>query len=268
VIRLQYRFCTAIQPTLVAALLAAAAGPVARAQQGETRDILDAAPTVAQQCSGPLGPLLPDCQASKNTINILTANPLNAMAGPAGARIASPRPPLEREPASPGVVAEPPNEFQRFVASSTGILLPIFGASLFERVPTTFAPLDRVPVTADYVVGPGDEILLRVWGQVNLDASLIVDRAGAIFVPQAGNISVAGIEYRQLSGFLRSQLERVFRNFDLNVNMGQLRSIQIFVMGQARRPGTYTVSSLSTLVNALFASGGPSSQGSMRHIQR
>ena len=162
---------------------------------------------------------------------------------------------------------EPPSEFQRFVASSVGQVLPIFGASLFERVPTTFAPLDRVPVTADYVIGPGDEILLRVWGQVSMDLRLPVDRAGAVYIPQVGNVAVSGMEFKQLPEYLKSQLGRVFRNFDLSVNMGQLRSIQIYVVGQARQPGTYTVSSLSTLVTVLFASGGPSARGSMRRIQ-
>ena len=173
--------------------------------------------------------------------------------------------PLPLPALAPG--ADTPNEFQRFAAASLGSILPIFGASLFERVPTTFAPLDRVPVTADYVIGPGDEIVLRVWGQVNLNLELVVDRAGAVYVPQAGNVTVSGVQFRQLPGFLKSELGRVFRNFDLSVSMGQLRSIQVFVIGQARRPGTYTVSSLSTLVNALFASGGPTAQGSMRHIQ-
>jgi protein involved in polysaccharide export with SLBB domain len=174
----------------------------------------------------------------------------------------------ETVPQQPEVLRpEPPTDFQRFVGSSIGQVLPIFGASLFDRALSTFAPLDRVPVTADYVLGPGDQILLRVWGQVNLDLELTVDRGGAVFVPQAGSINVAGLQFSQLSGFLRAQLERVFRNFDLNVSMGQLRSIQVFVVGQVRRPGTYTVSSLSTLVNALFASGGPSNEGSMRHIQ-
>ncbi|MBV8435927.1 MAG: SLBB domain-containing protein, partial [Silvibacterium sp.] len=160
-----------------------------------------------------------------------------------------------------------PSEFQTFVQSSTGQLLPIFGASLFDQVPSTFAPLDNVPVTADYVIGPGDEILLRVWGQVTFNRDLTVDRSGSIYIPQAGNINVAGLQFQQLNGFLHDQLSRVYRNFEMNVSMGQLRSIQIFVMGQARRPGTYTVSSLSTLVDALFASGGPTPQGSMRRIQ-
>jgi protein involved in polysaccharide export with SLBB domain len=163
--------------------------------------------------------------------------------------------------------ADVPNEFQRFAAASVGRILPVFGASLFERVPTTFAPLERVPVTADYVIGPGDEIVLRVWGQVNLNLELAVDRAGAVYIPQVGNVTVSGVQFKQLPGFLKSQLDRVFRNFDLSVSMGQLRSIQVFVIGQARRPGTYTVSSLSTLVNVLFSSGGPTAQGSMRHIQ-
>ena len=171
-------------------------------------------------------------------------------------------PPTER-----GARLEPPTAFQQFVASSIGEFLPLFGSELFIEVPTTFAPLDRIPVSSDYVIGPGDEILLRIWGQVNLNLALTVDRAGSIFIPQAGNIDVAGLRFQQLPGYLRSQLERVFLNFDLSVNMGELRSIQVFVVGSARRPGVFTVSSLSTLVNALFASGGPSSQGSMRRIQ-
>ncbi|MBV8827613.1 MAG: SLBB domain-containing protein [Acidobacteriaceae bacterium] len=162
---------------------------------------------------------------------------------------------------------QPSSEFQRFVESSTGHMLPIFGARLFEQAPSTFAPLERVPVTADYVIGPGDEILLRVWGQVAFNRQLTVDRSGAIYVPQVGSINIAGLHFEQLNSYLHDQLGRVFRNFEMNVNMGQLRSIQIFVMGQARQPGTYTVSSLSTVINALFAAGGPASQGSMRRIQ-
>jgi protein involved in polysaccharide export with SLBB domain len=159
------------------------------------------------------------------------------------------------------------NEFQDFVAQSLGRVLPLFGYNLFTGVPTTFAPVDRVPVTPDYVVGPGDELLIRGWGQVDIDLRVTVDRNGAINIPRVGNVNVAGIRYQELEGYLRTAIGRVFRNFELNVTLGQLRSIQIFVVGQARRPGSYTVSSLSTLVNALFASGGPSPRGSMRRIE-
>lgn len=230
-----------------------------------------AAAQVPEECDGPLGSLLPECQPSANSFELSQRRTVEP-APPAWERERGAEgEPLRRAPSEPGLLPmpepEPPSEFQRFAASSVGVLLPIYGASLFERVPTTFAPLDRVPVTADYVIGPGDEILLRIWGQVNMDLNLVVDRAGAVYIPQAGSVTVAGIEFRQLPDFLRSQLERVFRNFDLSVNMGQLRSIQVLVMGYARRPGSYTVSSLSTVVNALFAAGGPSAQGSMRRVQ-
>jgi polysaccharide biosynthesis/export protein len=165
------------------------------------------------------------------------------------------------------VPESPPNEFQEFVASSVGRRLPIYGHSLFDRVPTTFAPVDRIPVTDDYLIGPGDEILIRAWGQIDLDGKLVVDREGNVFLPKVGALSVAGLKYQQLPEYFRSAIGRVFRNFDLTVSLGRLRSIQVFVVGQARRPGSYTVSSLSTLVNTLFASGGPSASGSLRRIQ-
>ncbi len=162
---------------------------------------------------------------------------------------------------------EPPTEFQRYVKKSTGRLLPIFGASLFDGVPSTFAPVDRVPVNPAHVVGPGDELEVKVWGQINFSQRLVVDRNGAIYLPEVGAVNLAGLTFAQVEPLLKSAISRVYRNFDLSVNLGQLRTIQIFIVGQARRPGSYTVSSLSTLLNALFATGGPSSRGSLRHIQ-
>ena len=157
--------------------------------------------------------------------------------------------------------------FQRLVAASVGRVLPVFGSTLFTNVPSTFSPVDRIPVTPDYVIGPGDELLIRIWGQVTLDGHFTVDRTGNVYIPQVGAIRVAGVPFAKVTDLLRAQIGRTFRNFDLNVNIGQLRSIQIFVVGHAKRPGSYTISSLSTLVNALFASGGPAPMGSMRNIQ-
>src|ERR1019366_578062 len=185
-----------------------------------------------------------------------TTNPPNAVAPKA-------MPPAPRN--LPKVVEL--TDFQQMVLSSLGRSLPIYGLSLFENVPSTFAPVDRVPVTADYVIGPGDELLIRAWGQIDLDVHTRVDRNGSIFVPKVGNLNVAGLKYAQVEEFLKSHIGRIYQNFDLNVSMGELRSIDVFVVGQARRPGRYTVSSLSTLANAVFASGGPSPTGSMRHIQ-
>ncbi len=162
---------------------------------------------------------------------------------------------------------DPPTEFQQVVANSIGKMLPIYGARLFQNPPSTFAPLNLVPVTPDYVIGPGDELRIQVWGQVTLNNRYTVDRTGNIYIPEVGTLQVAGLTFAKVQDYLKAQMGRVFRNFDLNVNMGQLRSIQVFVVGQASRPGSYTISSLSTLTNALFATGGPSLQGSMRHIQ-
>jgi protein involved in polysaccharide export with SLBB domain len=159
------------------------------------------------------------------------------------------------------------NEFQDFIAQSTGRVLPLFGLNLFTNTPSTFAPVENIPVTPDYVIGPGDEIVIRVWGQIDGEYRLAVDRNGTINIPKVGTVSISGTKMQDLQGYVRSAIARNFRNFELNVSLGQLRSIQIFVVGQARRPGSYTVSSLSTLVNALFASGGPSATGSMRRIQ-
>jgi polysaccharide biosynthesis/export protein len=165
------------------------------------------------------------------------------------------------------IAPQPLTAFQQIVAETTGHALGIFGAGLFNGAPSTFAPVDNVPVTPDYLIGPGDELRLQVWGQFNLRGNYVVDRTGLIDLPEVGPVHVAGLQFSQLPDFLKAQLGRVYRNFDLNVNLGQLRSIQIFVVGQARQPGNYTIGSLSTLLNALFASGGPTSQGSLRDIQ-
>jgi protein involved in polysaccharide export with SLBB domain len=162
---------------------------------------------------------------------------------------------------------EAPTEFQRFVGSTIGQVLPIYGASLFGSVPSTFAPLDMTPVPPDYVLGPGDELRIRVWGQVNFQSNLRVDRSGEIFLPQVGPVHVAEIPISALNAHLRSAVGRVYHNFDLTADVGQIRSVQVYVAGAARRPGVYTVSALSSLVDALFASGGPTVQGSMRQIQ-
>ncbi len=172
-----------------------------------------------------------------------------------------------RRPGFQPVAPEPLTEFQKFVGETTGQVLPIFGAQLFRQVPTTFSPVDQIPVPADAVVGPGDLLRIRIWGQVNFSADLRVDRSGEIYLPQVGPVHVSGVPYSDLDTQLRTAIARVYRNFNVSAQLGQIRSIQIYVVGRARRPGTYTVSSLSTLVDALFASGGPALDGSLRHIE-
>lgn len=157
-------------------------------------------------------------------------------------------------------------QFQQFVRQTTGQALPLFGYDLFSSE-ADFSPMSDIPVTPDYAVGPGDELIIRVWGALDIEVRRVVDRTGQISLPKVGTFSVMGIKAAELDGYIHSKISRVFRNFEVNVTLGQLRSIQIYVVGHARRPGTYTVSSLSTLIHGLFASGGPSVNGSMRHVQ-
>ncbi len=238
---------------LVLATVAVTAPRYAAAQADSKSPDLFPAPSVPQQQTGGTPEGVP---SSTPTVldDTRTVAPKNT-------------PPPAEQAQRPGTRTVELTDFQQLVATSLGQTLPIYGENLFENVPTTFAPVDRVPVTADYVLGPGDELLIRAWGQIDLDVHSRIDRNGAIYIPKVGNLNVAGLRYSQLLDFLKSHIGRIYQNFDLNVSMGELRSIDVFVVGQARRPGRYTVSSLSTLANAVFASGGPSPSGSMRHIQ-
>lgn len=160
-----------------------------------------------------------------------------------------------------------PSEFQKFVADNVGKMLPIYGSEFFVNTPSTFAPLTNAPVPSDYLLGPGDELMVRGWGTVDIDFRAAIDRNGTINIPTIGSISLAGIKAGEAEQVVRAAVGRLYKGVTLNVTFGQLRSITVYVVGQAQQPGTYTVSSLSTLVTALFASGGPNANGSMRHVQ-
>ena len=161
--------------------------------------------------------------------------------------------------------AQVPNQFQLFVQQSTGRILPIHGERLFGG--RAFSSLANVPVPSAYVVGPGDDIDLKVWGSVDMALRLTVDRNGQIMIPKIGPVTVAGTRADELDKVLAKNVSRVYRNFELTATLGGLRSIQVYVVGQAKRPGLYTVSGLSTLLSAVFESGGPSATGSMRRIE-
>jgi len=122
-------------------------------------------------------------------------------------------------------------------------------------------------VGPDYVIGPGDRIKIIIWGSVQGEYNLTVDRNGQVDIPKVGVVHVSSLTYRQLREVLDREFARQFTNFQMNVTLDNLRTIQIYVVGQARFPGSYAVSSLSTLVSALFAAGGPSKSGSLRNIQ-
>jgi protein involved in polysaccharide export with SLBB domain len=161
----------------------------------------------------------------------------------------------------------PPNEFQTFVKESTGKELPLFGASFFSGTSGSFAPQTNTPVSADYRIGPGDEIQIKGWGSVDIDVKAVVDRNGLIHIPRVGSVNLSGVRSSQAEATIRTAVGRYYRDFQLSVTQGQLRGITVYVVGHARQPGAYLLSGASTLVSALFASGGPNQLGSLRHVQ-
>lgn len=123
----------------------------------------------------------------------------------------------------------------------------------------------QIPI--DYLVGIGDEVLVSIWGSAEADLRLIVDNAGRIVIPRVGPVLVAGIRYAELNQVVQKRISQVFRNFQVSTTLGKLRGIRVYVTGYAQRPGSYSLSSLSTLVNALIKAGGPSAAGSFRVIE-
>ena len=142
-----------------------------------------------------------------------------------------------------------------------------FGYDVFRRPVSTFAPVTNVPVGPDYVIGPGDSFTLTMWGRMDAQYVLQVDRSGQIILPEVGALKVWGMKFGELDGYLQRELSRKYTDFKMSIAMDRLRAIQVFVVGDALVPGSYTVSSLSTVINALFAAGGPSKSGSLRSIR-
>ena len=167
--------------------------------------------------------------------------------------------------------AESLSEFELFIARGTmgkiSTNIRQFGYDLFQQPPSTFAPADRIPVGPDYVIGPGDELRITIWGNIEGQWSVVVDMDGKITLPKVGTIGVTGLTFGELKTTLNKELSRYYTNFQMNVSMGPLRSMRVYIVGNAAKPGAYTISSLSTLVNSLFEAGGPNKTGSMRDIQ-
>ena len=142
-----------------------------------------------------------------------------------------------------------------------------FGYDLFAGVPSTFAPVTDVPVPTEYVIGPGDRIEVQLIGNSRGRHSLTVNRDGRIMFPELGPVAVAGMRFEELKARIEQRVSEQMIGTQAVVTMGDLRSIRVFVLGEAERPGSYTVSGLSTITNALFASGGVKMIGSLRNIQ-
>lgn len=141
-----------------------------------------------------------------------------------------------------------------------------FGYNFFRPDAQGFAAQTDIPVGSDYILGAGDRIALTLWGSIEGNYELEINRSGEIVLPKVGAITVSGVPYGQLPVLLKAHLSKVFRDFQLNVTMGKLRLIKVYLVGDVQAPGDYSLSSLSTLINALSAAGGPTRNGSLRSI--
>lgn len=148
----------------------------------------------------------------------------------------------------------------------TGLRLKKFGAGMF-KTPSSFSPAQNVPVPSNYVIGPGDELRMQSWGAVSANLSSKVRPDGTIFVPKLGEVPVTGVRAGDLDGYMKQRLGKIYRNFNLSANVSKVKTIRVSVAGMASRPGTYSLSSLSTLSNAIAAVGGPSNVGSLRNVE-
>jgi len=150
---------------------------------------------------------------------------------------------------------------------SISTLLRPFGYDFFSKADGRALILRKdMPVSPDYIMGPGDEVKIMFWGRVNAQYDLVVDKDGNIIVPQIGPLQVHGMRFDEMKNFLYDQANQIV-GAKINVTLGALKSIQVFVLGDVKNPGSYALDSFSTITGALLAAGGPTNIGSLRNIR-
>jgi polysaccharide biosynthesis/export protein len=141
-----------------------------------------------------------------------------------------------------------------------------FGRELFEHSDNYDQPSD-ITTSDDYILGPGDNLLISLWGNVEREYNLTIDRQGVIFIPKVGEISALGLSIEDFTEKTRRVLSKSYSGFEMTVALGKIRSLRIYLTGEVVRPGSYTVSSLTSVLNALYVAGGPNNRGSLRNIK-
>ena len=140
-------------------------------------------------------------------------------------------------------------------SGASGELRP-FGYDLFAGSPDTFAPASNIPVSPDYLLGPGDSLEVFLYGKDNRSFSLEINSQGYVDFPTIGPIYLSGLSFSEAKDLLLQRIAQQIIGVNASISMGNLRSIQVFLLGESYRPGSYTISSLSSITNALIASGG------------
>lgn len=203
---------------------------------------------------------------------VAAQEPAAVPGGPVRLRTTTPADPA-RQPAAVPPVAAPvvarPNEFERYVRTLTNAAeIRRFGSDLVTGLAASGDAAEYNPaIPPDYLLRAGDELVVTLWGSVDADLHLLVDRSGRITIPRVGPVLVSGVRYSDLPDVISRRVALVFKNFQLSVSLGQLRGVRVFVTGFVDRPGPVVVSSLSTMVQALLRAGGPAAAGSFRDIQ-
>jgi len=158
-------------------------------------------------------------------------------------------------------------EYRQRLEKDFQIEIKQYGYNFFELPSSTFAPVELAQVGPDYVLGPGDSLIIQMWGMTNEVLKVTLTRDGRINLPKVGALYLWGMNLGDAEKRIKEGLTKYYKDFQIDVSMGSLRTIQIFVLGEVRRPGSYTISSLSTVLHGLYQAGGPSKFGSLRNIK-
>jgi len=190
----------------------------------------------------------------------------------------------EVEVMQPSIISAPtaqPSEIEKNIAEDLKIIsleekiqqqtiqsnLEQFGYELFSQVPSTYVPVTNIPVPSDYILGPGDTLIVQLFGKTNVEYKLVVNREGQVLLPELGPVQISGLTFDEVKGNLKSRFELQVFGTKAAITMGDLRTIKIMVVGDVVRPGSYTIAGLTSLMNALLNSGGVKRTGSLRNIQ-
>lgn len=143
----------------------------------------------------------------------------------------------------------------------------IYGFNFFQYSPSTFAPADDTPVNSSYSMGPGDKLLVSFYGANEKRYEVDVNREGNVVLPFIGPVNLTGMTYAEASKFLKEKVKKELIGTEINLSIREVRSVGVYVLGEAYKPGKYVMSGLSSVTNALFVSGGVNTKGSLRNIQ-
>ena len=143
----------------------------------------------------------------------------------------------------------------------------IYGYEFFKFSPSTFAPVSNIPVSSNYSLGPGDKLIISYFGGENTETEAYVSREGILSLPKLGPINVIGLSFEEATKYIKNKVENELIGTDVSISLKELRSINVYLLGEAYSPGQFTMSALSTVTNALFVSGGVNENGSLRNIE-